>query len=212
MATTPAAVPVPTDNRWNATCRQVARRQPWADRPRLALGGARTCGNVHSGNGPQPGSLQHRDSLHGREFGHRSHDDGGDVHGNVSRRRPPRSPARRSRRPRRYRSRRAARCRQPRRARRPFRSRVARQVDLDHNELTTAVIRLEAIRSAEVMTSTYKDIRRISIGQSCAPGAENPTSARLRTPATPAAARWHRRSHDRDTRTDQDLRIHHCRL
>ncbi len=35
------------------------------------------------------------------------------------------------------------------------------------------------------MTPTYKDARRISIGQSCAPGAENPTNARLRTPATP---------------------------
>ena len=41
------------------------------------------------------------------------------------------------------------------------------------------------VRSAEVMTSRYKDIPRISIGQSCALGAEIPTKARLRTPATP---------------------------
>jgi ABC-2 type transport system ATP-binding protein len=48
-----------------------------------------------------------------------------------------------------------------------------------------ALIRLE-VRSAEAMTSTYKDILRISIGQSCLPGAEIPTKARLGTPATPA--------------------------
>ena len=50
---------------------------------------------------------------------------------------------------------------------------------------TSAPIRLD-VRSAEVMTSTYKDIPRISIGLSCARGAEIPTTARLRTPATPA--------------------------
>ncbi len=40
------------------------------------------------------------------------------------------------------------------------------------------------VRSAEVMTSTYKDIPRISIGLSCAWIAEIPTTAGLRTPAT----------------------------
>jgi ABC-2 type transport system ATP-binding protein len=63
---------------------------------------------------------------------------------------------------------------------------VARQAGLDHSELTMAAIRLEAVSSAEVMTSTYKDIPRISIGQSCAPGAEIPTKTQLRTPTTPA--------------------------
>ena len=53
----------------------------------------------------------------------------------------------------------------------------------DHSVLTMAPIRLK-VRSAEVMTSTYKDIPRITIGLSCAPGAEIPTSARLGAPAT----------------------------
>jgi len=62
---------------------------------------------------------------------------------------------------------------------------VARQTDLDHSELTMAANRLDAVRFAEVMRSTYKDISRISIGQSCAAGADFPTKAGLRTPATP---------------------------
>jgi ABC-2 type transport system ATP-binding protein len=62
---------------------------------------------------------------------------------------------------------------------------VARHAGPDHNEVTMALNRLE-VRSAEVMTSTYKDILRISIGQSCLAGAEIPTKARLGTPATPA--------------------------
>ena len=62
---------------------------------------------------------------------------------------------------------------------------VARHAGPDQSELTMAAARLE-VRSAEVMTSRYKDIPRISIGQSCALGAEIPTKARLRTPATPA--------------------------
>jgi ABC-2 type transport system ATP-binding protein len=49
-----------------------------------------------------------------------------------------------------------------------------------------AAIRLAAVRSAEVMTSTYKHIPRISIGQSCAARGEIPTKARRRTPATPS--------------------------
>ncbi len=47
-----------------------------------------------------------------------------------------------------------------------------------------AAIRLEAVRSAGVMTSTYKDVPRIGSGQSSASGAEIPTRARLRTSAT----------------------------
>jgi ABC-2 type transport system ATP-binding protein len=62
---------------------------------------------------------------------------------------------------------------------------VASHAGRDQRELTSAAARLD-VRSAEVMTSRYKDIPRISIGQSCARGAEIPTKARLRTPATPA--------------------------
>src|SRR5215470_9922202 len=63
---------------------------------------------------------------------------------------------------------------------------VARQEPLDHSELTMPASRLEVVRSAEVMTSRYKDIPRVSMRQSCAPGAEIPTNARLPAPATPA--------------------------
>ena len=49
-----------------------------------------------------------------------------------------------------------------------------------------AAIRPAAVRSGEVMTSTYKDSPRDCSGQSRAVGAEIPTKARLHTPATPA--------------------------
>jgi ABC-2 type transport system ATP-binding protein len=64
---------------------------------------------------------------------------------------------------------------------------VARQVGFDHSELTMVAIRLEALRSAGVMTSTYKDVPRITIRQSCGPGVDFPTKARLCTPTTPLA-------------------------
>ena len=63
---------------------------------------------------------------------------------------------------------------------------VARQADLDHSELTMAAIRLEAVRSPEVMTSTYEDFPRISIGRSCGLSREIPTKTRLHTPTTQA--------------------------
>ena len=60
---------------------------------------------------------------------------------------------------------------------------MARQADADRSELTMAPTQ-RTVRSAEVMTSTYKDIRLVTIGLSCAPGAEIPTHARLGAPAT----------------------------
>jgi len=60
---------------------------------------------------------------------------------------------------------------------------VARQADADRNELIMAPTH-RRVRSAEVMTSTYKDIRLVTIGLSCAPGAEIPTHGRLGAPAT----------------------------
>src|SRR5262245_42209631 len=89
---------------------------------------------------------------------------------------------------------------------------VARQAGLDQSEPTRAEVSLEAVSSAEVMTSKYKESLRISIGHSCDPGCGNPHQGSAEHPSDTGVARWHRPIHDRDTRTDQDLRIHHCRL
>src|SRR5262249_33094712 len=51
------------------------------------------------------------------------------------------------------------------------------------SELTTAPMRRE-VRSAEVMTSTYKEIPLVTIGLSCAQDGDIPTHAGLGAPAT----------------------------
>jgi hypothetical protein len=123
--------------------------------------------------------------LHGPELGHRSDDDGGYVQGNV---RPSPAPVTRAKIAAPHTTPITPSSAVPTAAtsKAVIPLKVARQAGLDHSELTMAAIRLEAVSSAEVMTSTYKDIPRISIGQSCAPGAEIPTKTQLRTPTTPA--------------------------